>query len=224
MSTRYSKSEIASWPENSKRCNICNSIQNLSNFTKDKKLLFGVSASCRQCTNETDRGWTNFTKQEIDSWGAGNKKCKTCQNIKSFSEFHKTKHQLLGLNGNCKECRKKDSKAEWQSKKFKPRKKENLDFRKVIVRRAKSRAKKIGIPFNIDENDIVLPEVCPVLGMPFIYGDKDWTFSIDRIVPSLGYVKGNVIIVSNRANIIKNNATPDEILAVGCFYKNLCEQ
>jgi hypothetical protein len=57
--------------------------------------------------------------------------------------------------------------------------------------------------------------------MPFIYGDRNWTFSIDKIVPALGYVKGNVIIVSNRANIIKNNATPEEILAVGFFYKNL---
>jgi hypothetical protein len=221
MTTRYSKSEIASWPENKKCCNVCNSIQHVSKFTKDKKLLFGVSASCRGCTNETDRGWTNFTKEDIDSWGTNNKKCKTCQNIKSFSEFHKTKHQLFGLNGECKTCRKENSKVEWQSKKFQPKKKENLDFRKVIVRRAKSRAKKAGLPFNIDERDVILPEVCPVFGMPFIYGDKDWTFSIDRIVPELGYVSGNVIIVSNKANRIKSNAIPEEILAVGNFYKSL---
>jgi hypothetical protein len=221
MTTKYSKLEIEGWPEDSKCCNVCGSIQHVSNFTKDKKLLFGVSASCRRCINETDRGWTNFTKEDIDSWGVNKKKCKTCQNIKSFSEFHKTKHQLLGLNGECKACRKENSKVEWESKKFQPRKKENLDFKKVIVRRAKSRAKKAGIPFNIDESDIVLPEKCPVLGMPFIYGDRNWTFSIDKIVPALGYVKGNVIIVSNRANIIKNNATPEEILAVGFFYKNL---
>jgi hypothetical protein len=45
--------------------------------------------------------------------------------------------------------------------------------------------------------------------------------SLDRVIPELGYVQGNVIWVSHRANSIKQNATAEEILAVGQFYKNL---
>lgn len=45
--------------------------------------------------------------------------------------------------------------------------------------------------------------------------------SIDRIIPALGYVKGNVIVVSQRANTIKNNATPEELRRVADFYSNL---
>ncbi len=48
--------------------------------------------------------------------------------------------------------------------------------------------------------------------------------SLDRIIPEKGYVKGNVIVVSNKANVIKNNATPEEIIAVGEFYKKLLEE
>ena len=48
--------------------------------------------------------------------------------------------------------------------------------------------------------------------------------SIDKIIPEKGYVPGNVIIVSMKANMIKSFATPDEIIKVGKFYKNLLEE
>ncbi len=38
--------------------------------------------------------------------------------------------------------------------------------------------------------------------------------TLDRVVPSLGYVKGNVRVISFRANRLKNNATIDEIRAI----------
>ena len=95
---------------------------------------------------------------------------------------------------------------------------------KELIRGAKSRAKKKGIPFNITQDDLFVPTHCPVLGIPLIttFGEStDNTPSIDRIIPALGYVKGNVIIVSKLANRIKTNATPDQIQAVATFYKNL---
>jgi hypothetical protein len=42
-------------------------------------------------------------------------------------------------------------------------------------------------------------------------GDESFPLKVDRIVPELGYVKGNVIVVSCRANRIKSDATPDEL-------------
>ena len=35
--------------------------------------------------------------------------------------------------------------------------------------------------------------------------------SLDKVIPSLGYVKGNIWVISYRANTIKNNCTFEEI-------------
>jgi len=76
---------------------------------------------------------------------------------------------------------------------------------------AKVRAKKAGVPFNLSVDDVVIPPVCPLLGIalePNIRGKrKESSPSLDRKVPSLGYVRGNVWVVSYRANRIKNDAT-----------------
>lgn len=64
------------------------------------------------------------------------------------------------------------------------------------------------------EEDFIIPEKCPVLGLSLKRGDYGAKYnspSIDRIIPGLGYTKGNVRIISYRANWLKNNATPEEI-------------
>ena len=79
---------------------------------------------------------------------------------------------------------------------------------------AKGRAKKLGLEFNLTIEDIIIPEFCPVLGIKLkqSFGNlSDASPSLDRIVPELGYVKGNVKVISNRANTIKNNATLSEL-------------
>lgn len=42
--------------------------------------------------------------------------------------------------------------------------------------------------------------------------------SLDRIEPDLGYVAGNAIVISNRANRLKSDATIDELRAIASFY------
>ena len=64
--------------------------------------------------------------------------------------------------------------------------------------------------------DIVVPDVCPVLGIPIQknhghQGYFDDSPSVDRIIPELGYTKGNVRVISNRANLLKNNAKIEEL-------------
>ena len=85
---------------------------------------------------------------------------------------------------------------------------------------AKQRARKKELSFNIDLDDIIIPEYCPVLDIKLIrhVGERSGFFddspSLDRINPSLGYVKGNVRVISARANLLKNNATIDELQKV----------
>lgn len=90
----------------------------------------------------------------------------------------------------------------------------------------RARAKKKGIPFNLTLEDLLdIPDVCPILGLK-LERNLGNTFpsnnspSVDRIVPELGYVKGNILIISNLANKIKQDATPEQIIKVGKFYAN----
>ena len=80
----------------------------------------------------------------------------------------------------------------------------------------KKRATQKGIVFDLDVEDIPeIPLMCPVLGIEIkankISAPLDSSPSLDRINPNLGYVKGNVRIISNRANRIKADATADEV-------------
>jgi hypothetical protein len=80
---------------------------------------------------------------------------------------------------------------------------------------ARGRAKKFGIPFDLQPSDIVVPERCPVLGVLMKQLTGPNTPTIDRIRPSLGYVKGNVAVICRRANAIKNDCvSPAEIRKV----------
>ena len=45
--------------------------------------------------------------------------------------------------------------------------------------------------------------------------------SFDRIYPKKAYIKGNIVVVSNKANRIKTDATVDEIRKVADFYEKL---
>lgn len=85
---------------------------------------------------------------------------------------------------------------------------------KYILNLARNRAKANGVEFNLDESDIVIPDFCEVLGIPIYYqleGKHHGSPSLDRISPDLGYIKGNIRVISLRANILKNNATSQEI-------------
>jgi hypothetical protein len=94
---------------------------------------------------------------------------------------------------------------------------------KYMISRAKARAKSKNIPFDLCFDDIVIPEQCPILGIPFEVsngkGPSPSSPSLDRIVPELGYVKDNIMVISMRANQIKTNATADEIEKVLIFLK-----
>ncbi len=84
----------------------------------------------------------------------------------------------------------------------------------------KSRAKKQDIDFNLDIDDLKIPNECPVLNIP-IYkeaikggkkGPKQNSPSVDRIDNNKGYIKGNIQVISHRANTMKGSATPQELL------------
>ena len=76
---------------------------------------------------------------------------------------------------------------------------------------AKSRAKKFNLPFTLTHKDIVVPTHCPALGLPLDFSSKECTPTLDRIIPALGYVAGNIAVISWRANRLKSDATSEEL-------------
>jgi hypothetical protein len=80
---------------------------------------------------------------------------------------------------------------------------------------AKHRAKKKGIKFEIEMEDIIIPTTCPLLGIPIRLdtGDKRSPNnpSLDQIRPGKGYTLDNIQVISARANWLKADATLQEL-------------
>ena len=87
------------------------------------------------------------------------------------------------------------------------------DMRRTLFNLAKQRAKRKGIEFTIQVEDVVLTTHCPVFGGEFIWGKgiNDFSPSLDRIDSSKGYVPGNVAVISYLANKLKSSATNTQL-------------
>jgi hypothetical protein len=111
----------------------------------------------------------------------------------------------------CNECNN-EKRQKWYQK----------DPRSVMLLSAKARANRDGLSFNLKREDIVIPDVCPVLGIPLYVGDRnqhDNAPSLDRKDSTQGYIKSNVVVISYRANRIKNDATIEELERVLAYSK-----
>jgi hypothetical protein len=86
----------------------------------------------------------------------------------------------------------------------------------AIWSRAKYRASRKGLEFSLRQEDIVIPEICPLLGIPLVChrgrgGQQGNSPSLDRKDSTKGYTPDNVWVISNRANTLKNNASLQEL-------------
>ena len=144
--------------------------------------------------------------------------CTTCGIDKSIEEFYKEKLGKLGIRTVCKSCMKKKVIANRQGKQDIYKDKTSAYYKKYrkrepiseILRNAKQRAKQANVPFSLTIADIRIPEFCPLLNVR-MERCTQYSPSIDRIIPSLGYVKENIVIVSKKANTMKSNATLEEL-------------
>ena len=162
------------------------------------------------------------------------KKCSKCGNELPLEAFNKG-NSLFGRRSFCRECekviqntpervarrrelelkrRENPEYVKHRNKKDRERRHSNVEsYKKAMLSSARSRARSKNLDFNIDVSDIELPEVCPLLGIPLSINasNKEFSYSLDRIDSSKGYVRGNVWVISDRANRLKNNATLEEL-------------
>lgn len=145
------------------------------------------------------------------------KRCTKCGETKSLEAFHKNRNAKDGLVSSCILCYRK-WRAENRDRLLARRKEiDKNDPRPKLLSHARLRAKAIGVEFDLSVDDITIPTVCPVLGIPIIKGDGvvcDNSPSIDRTDPHGGYTKDNVTVISFRANTLKSNATIRELKMV----------
>lgn len=142
---------------------------------------------CKELHNDNYYNNLDFNKSKI---------CSSCKQKLKLLDFSKHRKQPDGFTYECKNCIlfKKKTKGI------------NLAFHK-------SRSKKKGMEFNITNEDLFLPEYCPILNIKLDYAGKlkDHSPSVDRIDNSKGYVKGNVIVISYLANAMKNKASFEQL-------------
>ena len=139
------------------------------------------------------------------------KVCSSCGVSKTLDSFYKRGGDSNLLRYNCKACQK-------LLKKEDDRARHRRDPRAQMVVSARSRAKKKGIVFDITREDIIIPKRCPLLGIPLEVGNGKMhraSPSLDRLFPELGYVKGNVRVISYKANSMKQDATAKELKRIG---------
>jgi hypothetical protein len=145
------------------------------------------------------------------------KTCYRCKQRKDHSEFGKNASKGDGLQTECRGCRKTIKGAcggaTHVAYEMKSRRKHAARY---LVGKAKARALARGILFDLVPEDITIPEICPILGIPvtlFEENNRDGSPSLDRLRPAQGYVKSNVWVISWRANVLKRDASPEELLA-----------
>ena len=155
-------------------------------------------------------------------------------------EYHEKNREKINKYAREHYYKNKEVRLEWQKKYYKKNKEiiivRNSKYRNshpevAMVSSAKKSAASKRLPFNIDTEYLreILPEdnKCPVLSFPFKKGIKTWhdsSPSLDRIIPKLGYIKGNVQIISWFANRIKSDATPEQLMTIATYYKKITEE
>ena len=143
--------------------------------------------------------------------------CNQSLNLNKFSLIEKWNSNSDTKN-TCKKCSIKIRQTEKLNRDWK------VDAARLLYKNIKSRCKRIGKEFSIELEDITIPEKCPVFGFDLKREDRQtWMCapSVDRIDNSKGYIKGNVTVVSRRANILKKDATLEELEQLFNYYKTL---
>jgi len=179
-----------------KRCPKCKEDKPLNAFYSSQTSKDGVRSRCKDCEKEQRESTAEQQRAYNRDYYQRRKGTLAARSAAYYIDH---KEELAAYNQTYRQDRRQQ------------------EPEKVILTRTRSRAKRRGVPFNLRLADIHVPDACPVLGIPIILGPVGKkggapnSPSLDRIDPDQGYVQGNVRVVSNRANTLKNNATIEEL-------------
>lgn len=214
-----------------KICSVCREEKSLDEFYNFKGGRFGKTSACKICHNRM----ADETRKRKEA-GLPVKQRETarkpladaggeheCLQTKPLTEFRITKTKARVTVGSyCRSCHTRVSRLNLQKQRAQDPK---AFWARSAFNAAHSRAKAKGLPFNIILDDVVEQAASGCC----VYCDFEPSFSrtkdqdrrtapsLDRLVPSEGYVRGNIVLACMRCNMIKNEATADDL-------KRLCER
>lgn len=161
--------------------------------------------SCAKCQHKNIELITDSNK----GW------CGKCQSIKEIKDFNIRSN---GTKRSCRECERDYNRKNYPKNKERTKNWYKINPEKRLFLSAKQRAETSKLDFNIELSDIIIPEFCPVLGIKLDKyrenNNKNNSPSLDKIDPSKGYIKGNICVISWRANWLKNNGSKEEFEAI----------
>lgn len=161
---------------------------------------------CYPCRDASRRA--NALRAEFA--GITEKRCKWCGETKPVSEFHRNKLTRDGYQGHCKACYKTEYTPARLARTRARYRAGGDQWKRHTLTGARKRAKRDGVPCTITIADIEIPETCPVLGIPLKINGRGMSPNsptLDKVRPELGYVPGNVVVISWLANKVKGNLT-----------------
>jgi hypothetical protein len=199
-----------------KICKDCLVDQPVANFTRNKWLKDGLNNRCKPCDNAHQMARINASPEDYKAKRLAYRNA----NREEYREYSRRAKANMLL---------KDPRypaTSWANRRAKdPR----TFWAKSVMAQVKVRCKKKGLPYDIDWPYIlsITPVVCPIFNLPLVFTGGRGGFhadapSVDRIIPAEGYVRGNVVVISLRANSIKRDATLEELQAITRFYEAHC--
>lgn len=202
-----------------KVCPSCRELKPRDGFFKNKNAKDGMSSECRVCDNIRSKARRKKLKT-IEKADIDHQICSRCGQDKLIHHYTHSSQTKTGYSSFCRDC---------ASVKFNEYASSNENRIKMLLQRIRTKCNKENIPYDLTTEDIVIPEKCPVLGIPLVFGGTrgyhsnatEGSPSVDRIDPNGGYVRGNIVIVSWRANRLKGNAMISELRAIADFYEQL---
>lgn len=156
--------------------------------------------------------------------------CTSCNRELPHEAFNKDKSRSDGRRNRCRECdaayfqqKYKDptwKKAHCNRAKTRRTRLKNEEPTEIwaydAVANVRQRARRAALRCDIDLDYVrsLVVDTCPLLGLPLLYAQpklSDNSPTLDRKCPSLGYTKGNLAVVSHRANRLKSDSSIEEL-------------
>lgn len=189
------------------KCTLCKEVKDVREFHRDRSKSDGYSFRCKECNKAYKK---QYHAQYRETHGEDLREKERRRYARDRVKRTEQGRQSRVRHG-----------SKWNAAE---RAKHAANPIPNMLGNAKSRARRKNLKFDLHADDFEIPAFCPVLGLPLLVTPgktTDNSPSLDRIDNAKGYVRGNVVVVSFKANTIKNTATVDELRMVLKFYENL---
>lgn len=221
-----------------KTCPKCKENKNLDEFSKDSSRKDGVCYFCKACTNKRydekrdlhnkrKREYYQENKDEILSKMKVYREKNKEKRSKQSKEYHQKNKERENKRMRENYAKRKD---EWKARKIEKAIADPYYFQAKVLHngmKARSRSEVImdseRFTVSFIEDMLRNQSKCQCCGVSFNVGYKgkkqggNDSPSLDRFIPEKGYVKGNVILICLRCNILKRDATCEELQRLATF-------